>query len=86
MRTTKTSVLIETNHRVHGMLEHGGISGRVVAYPIESVQRVTGLSAEQIRSADEHDRCPGYSCATIREIIERCCVTGRVVRRGHRIQ
>lgn len=86
MRTTKISVIIETTHRVHGMLEQGGVSGRVVAYPIESVQRVTGLTAEQIRSASEHDICPGFSCATIREIIERCCVTGRVVRRGHRIQ
>lgn len=86
MRFTRKSLILETTHRMHGMLEQGGVSGRVVAYPIESAVRVTGMTEQQLRSARETDICRGYSGVTIREVIEQCCVTGRVVRRGHRIQ
>jgi hypothetical protein len=85
MRTTKTNVLIETTNRVHGMLEQGGVSGLVVSYPIADVTRVTGMSIDQIKDADELDDCPGYVGLTIKEALEYNLV-GRVVRRGHIIQ
>lgn len=81
-------VLVETTNTVYGMLEQGGVSGRVVAYKLGDVLAATGLMDERaIANHNEHDYAPSYgnNCISIRDAIERECV-GRVVKPGVIIQ
>ena len=84
MNVTRNSVLIETTHRVHGMLEQGGICGRVVAYDRTRVAGLLGVSTTALASLQLDDVAPGHM-VTVRELIEHR-LQGRVVRRGERIQ
>lgn len=86
MRVTRNSVLIETTHRVNGMLEQGGVVGRVVAYPRMSVAALLRVGAATLASIDEDaalesDDDEAGIRVTVREMIERN-IRGRVVRRG----
>ena len=86
MKVTKKSVIIETTNTVNGMLEQGGISGRIMAYPIAAAAKACGLTVEQLRVADLGDDAPSYKYqTTICEAIERECA-GRCIRRGSVIQ
>ena len=82
MRTTKKSVLIETTHMIHGCLEQGGVSGRVVAYPIDRARELIGVDPAMV---DDDYEVAGYDHVTAREMIERN-IEGRVIRKGHVIQ
>jgi hypothetical protein len=85
MRTTTKNVLIETTTRQYGMLVQGGISGRVVAYPLEDACRVTGLTKEQIKAATETSKLDSFGLS-VRDTIEHWLwQKGRVIRRGHKI-
>jgi len=84
MQVTRKSVLIETTHRVRGMLEQGGVSGRVVAYDRARVAGLLGVSIDALKSMRLDDLAPGYM-VSIRELIQER-LQGRTVRRGHRIQ
>ncbi len=84
MRTTSKNVIFHTTHRVNGLLEQGGVMGRVAAYPLDAACRVTGLTAAQLAAANENDNCPGIM-ASLRDVIENR-VQGRVIRRGVDIQ
>lgn len=83
MQVTRKSVLIETTHRVHGMLEQGGVSGRVVAYDRARVAGLLGVSISDLKSMRLDDLAPGY-VVTVGQLIEHHLL-GRVIRRGHRI-
>lgn len=84
MQVTQQSVVIETTNRVLGMLEQGGVCGRVDRYPLADCIRATGLTAEQLADAEEDVDCDGYEHVSVREVIERN-VKGRCVRKGARI-
>lgn len=87
MQVTKLSVILDTTHMVHGMLEQGGVSGRRVSYPLADVLRVTGLTEAELRRADENNLAPKYAFVSIREAIEHHLGdVGIVVRRGRRIE
>lgn len=86
MKVTKKSVIIETTNTVHGMLEQGGVSGRIMAYPLEQALSATGLKESELKAAKDDDRARGYwHPVTVREAIERECA-GRCIRRGSVIQ
>jgi len=86
MKITKANnVLIETTNRVNGCLEQGGVAGLVMAYPLAGVILTTGLSREEIKGAKPNDLAPAYDGVTIAETCE-IEMTGRVVRRGVRIE
>lgn len=83
MRITKNDrVLVETTNKVNGMLEQGGVCGRVVAYPLDGVLKATGLTRAEIDEADADDQAPEYpEGVTIRQACERE-LRGRVACKG----
>lgn len=83
MKVTSKNVILETTHRAHGMLEQGGISGRVVAYDRAKVAAVLAVPISALETMDENDCAPGRLVSS-REIIETE-LQGRVLRKGHRI-
>ena len=88
MKITKNDrIIIETTNMVHGCLEQGGISGRLVSYPVADVMFATGMSREELLAASLDDQCSSSKwVVSIREEIESGCRGGgKVVRRGHRI-
>lgn len=86
MKITKSNnVLIETTNTVNGMLEQGGVCGRVVSYPLSGVMRATGLTRDEIEAADEDDDAPSHDGLTISQACEYE-VTGRVIRKGVEIE
>jgi hypothetical protein len=88
MRVTKKSVLIESSawSPFYGAYVQGATHGRVVAYPIEDAKRVLGMSVAQLMQASAHDQAPGYTCATIEEVLEMHLGPGRTIRRGYEIE
>jgi len=82
MRVTKKSIIIETTNRVHGMLEQGGICGRVVAYPISTLEETELLFAA---TAAADDLALGYDVSW-RELLAYRCPVPRVIRRGVTIE
>lgn len=87
MKITRNRVLLETTNMVAGMLEQGGISGRIESYPLVSVMAVAGMTREELAAADPEDAAPAYvGYVSIREAIARELGDGLVIRRGHRIQ
>ena len=84
MKVTKKSVVVTTTNMIHGMLEHGGLMGLVVAYPLPEAIVATGLSAEELAAADADDLVDGCQC-TIHEVLNYTCPC-RVIRRGTRIE
>ena len=85
MKITKANnVLIETTNRVNGMLEQGGVKGRVVSYPLIGVMKATWLSRKEIEEADPTDICESYELS----IAGACAIemTGKVIRKGIVIQ
>ena len=81
MQITKANnVLVETTNRVNGMLEQGGVSGRILSYPLLGVMKATWLSREEIEEAEPTDICESYELS----IAGACAIemTGKVVRKG----
>lgn len=86
MKITKTNrVHVEITNRVNGMLEQGGVCGRVVSYPLEGVIKATGLTKDQIATADQSDLCPAYNGITIAEACDHE-MNPTIVRVGHIIE
>lgn len=86
MRTTTTSLIVETTSRVSGMLEQGGVCGRVVSYPLADACKVTGMTAQALAAADEHDSAPGYVVSIADLLASKLSSKTRVIRRGQVIQ
>jgi len=82
LKTTKKNVIIETTNMVHGCLEQGGVSGRVVAYPIAQVEKLLGVAPAKV---DENYEVPGYRHVSARELVERF-ISGSVIKKGTAIQ
>ena len=83
MHTTDNSVILETTHRTHGLLESGGVIGRLVAYPRADVAKLLGIDDAELPNYDETTLPNGYTI-TARELISHH-LRGRVLRRGERI-
>lgn len=61
MKITKNNnVLIETTNKVNGMLEQGGVCGRVESYPLADAMELLGMTRDEIAAADDG----GLRCLT----------------------
>ena len=81
MRITKKNVIVDVTNYVYGMLKQGGVCGRVEAYNLADAETVTGLTAKELRAADQDSWCPGYEGCRISEIL-REKLTPHVIRTG----
>jgi len=90
MEITKNGKLVkvETTNRCYGMLEQGGVCGRIVGYAIDDVVRITGIDKDELEAElwDEDDECPSNEGCTVRQMIESHLNPARVFARGTIIQ
>ena len=83
MKITKHgNLLVETTNTVYGMLEQGGIQGRIVAYPVDQVIEATGLSRDELEELESAHELLDNPVATLAQLIDYSGIPGRVIRRG----
>lgn len=77
---------IETTNTVNGLLEHGGICGRIVSYDAAEIAKIMDCTEAEASKMDGSEIVPGTSQVNLAAYLNYHGYKGHVVRTGHIIQ
>ena len=77
---------IETTNRVMGMLECGGVCGRIISYPASVIADIMDCTEEEAATMDGSEIVPRTEHVTLIEYVDYVGIVGHVIRCGDLIQ